>query len=108
MGNPTFGARPMTNIKGKRVENMSTIEAPFGRWVPAVNLDHSPPIPLCFVCELGHKFRPAHITDGFTQLVVLDHVLDCQRLDAYDLVLAYEPGRKFMRGASWRRSAIRA
>jgi hypothetical protein len=40
--------------------------------------------------------RPAHVADGFTQRAVLDHVLHRQRLDTYDLVLAYESGRKFV------------
>jgi hypothetical protein len=47
-------------------------------------------------CNWDDILRPADITDGFTQTTVLDHVFDGQRLDAYDLVLAYEPGRKLV------------
>src|SRR5216684_1757503 len=75
---------------------MTTVKAAFGGWVPLVNLDKSPSIPLCFVFQLPDELTPSHIRDGFCQAVVFDHVLDLQTLDAYDLVFAYDLSREFV------------
>src|SRR6266853_5981833 len=71
----TFGAHPFTDSKRKGVEDMSTGKATFRRGIPLVNLHQVPPVPLRFVFQLGHKLTPPHVTDRFTQLVVLEHVL---------------------------------
>ncbi len=86
MDHATFWARPDTHIERKTFENMSTVEAAFGRGIPLINLDQVPSIPRCFVFQVGHKLRPAHITDRFGKTVVLDQVLDVQALDADRLV----------------------
>ena len=75
---------------------MSTVKAAFGRGVPLVNLDNATSIPCSFVLKLSDQFRPTDVTDGFRQRVVLDHVLDLQTLDAYDLVFAYDASRELM------------
>lgn len=75
---------------------MATIETAFTGGIPLVNFDKGSTVPVGFVFELGHKLRPTDITDGFGKTAILDHVLDCQRLNTHDLVLAYESGRKFL------------
>ncbi len=75
---------------------MTTIETAFGGWIERVYLDKHSSIPFSFVFQLPHKLAPSHIRDGFRKLVVLDHVLDLQTLDAYDLVFSYDLGREFM------------
>src|SRR4051794_12554534 len=75
---------------------MTTVKAAFGGWIPFVNLDQGAPIPGGFVLQLSDKFRPPHVTDGFSQAVVFDHILDVQTLDTYDLVFAYDLDRESM------------
>jgi len=75
---------------------MPTVKAAFGRWVELVNLDEGTPIPGRFVFQLPDKLRPPYVTDGLSQTVVSDHILDLQTLDAYDLVFAYGLGREFV------------
>src|SRR3954453_8108841 len=75
---------------------MSTIETAFRGRVPLVDLDKGSAIPLRFVFELPHQLRPSHIRDSLSKRVVLDHVLDLQTLNAYDLVLTYDLGREFV------------
>src|SRR5256712_5600804 len=75
---------------------MSTVKTAFGRGVPLVKLDNATSIPCSFVLKLSDQFRPTDVTDGFRQTVVLDHVLDLQTLDAYDLVFAYDASRELM------------
>ncbi len=75
---------------------MSAVKAAFTGWIPLVNFDEGASIPLCFILKLRHKLAPSHFRDGFAQAAVLHHVLDCQRLHTYDLVLAYEAGRELM------------
>src|SRR6266581_6020070 len=75
---------------------MSTIKAALGRWVPLVNLDNGTSIPRSFVLKLPDQFRPTDVTDGFSQTVVFNHILDLQTLDADDLVFAYDASREFV------------
>src|SRR5258708_37771272 len=75
---------------------MSTIKASFGGRIPFVNFDQGSAIPCGFVFKLSDKLRPTHVTGGFRQAVVFDHILDVQALDAYDLVFAYDLGREFL------------
>src|SRR6266480_3290228 len=91
-----LGTCPGTDIKRKRVKNMTTVETALRGRIPRVNLDERSPVPLCFVCELSHKLTPSHIRDGLGKLVVLYHILDVQTLDAYDLVLTYDLCRELV------------
>src|SRR5260370_25084361 len=75
---------------------MSTGKAPFRRGIPLVNLHQVPPVPLCFVFQLGHKLTPPHVIDGFTQVVVLDHVLHVQALHTDRLVFTDQACRELM------------
>ena len=75
---------------------MTTVKAAFGRGIPLVDLDKGTPIPGRFVLKLSDQFRPPYVTDRFRQTVVLDHILDGQTLDAYDLVLTYDVSREFV------------
>ena len=75
---------------------MTTVKAPFGGWIPLVNLDDGSSIPLCFVLQLPAQFTPSYIRDGFSQAVVFDHILDLQTLEAYDLVFAYDASRELV------------
>ncbi len=75
---------------------MSTVKTAFGRGVPLVNLDQGTPIPGRFVFQLAHELGPTHVTNGFRQAVVLDHVLDREALDTYDLVFTYDVSRELM------------
>ncbi len=100
MDRRTFGTGPDTDIKRKGFQNMTTIKASFGGRVPLVNLDQRPSIACRLVVQLAHELPPSHITDGFAQVTILDHVLDVQTLDAYDLVLAYDLSREFLLGVA--------
>ena len=75
---------------------MSTVKAAFGGWVPLVNLDECSSIPGGFVLKLSDELRPTHVADGFCQAVVLDHILDRETLDTYDLVFAYDISRELL------------
>ncbi len=70
--------------------------AGFRRGIEAVNLDQGSSVPLGFVCELPGKLTPSHIADSFRKAVVLDHVLDCQTLDADHLVFVNNAGGELM------------
>jgi hypothetical protein len=75
---------------------MAAIKAPLGRRIPLVNLDHATTIPRRFVLKLPDQFSPTYVTDGLSQSVVLNHMLDLQTLDAYDLVFADGLSREFV------------
>src|SRR5258708_17483789 len=75
---------------------MSTVKAAFGGGIPLVNLDEGTPIPCRFVLKLSDKLTPSDIRDGFSQAVVLNHILDVQTLDTYDLVFAYDASRELV------------
>lgn len=76
---------------------MSTVKAAFGGGIPLVNLDQGPSIPGGFVFQLGHKLRPAHVTDRFGKGRVLDHVLHLQTLHTDRLVFTDQASREFVR-----------
>src|SRR5579859_1467151 len=57
MDNAAFRTDPLTDIERKRVENMSTVEAPLTGWIPLVKLDKGTSIPLGLIFELGHELR---------------------------------------------------
>src|SRR6266849_8904637 len=97
MMDATFRAGPFTNIKRKRVENMSTVKAAFGGRIPLVDFDKMASVPLGFVFQLGHELTPTDITDRFTQLMVLDHVLHRKVLDTDRLVLTNQTCRELVR-----------
>ena len=75
---------------------MLAVVAGFRRGEEPVNLDQGSSIPLGFVFELPDELTPSHIADSFCQAVVLDHVLDCQTLNAYHLVFVHDASRKFV------------
>src|SRR5713226_157782 len=97
MMDATFRACPLTYIKRKRVEYMSAIKAAFGGWVPLIDFDKVTSIPLGFVFQLGHKLTPTDITDGLTELWVLDHVLHRKVLNTDRLVLTNQTCRELVR-----------
>src|SRR6266699_1373349 len=84
----------MPYIQGQGIKHMSTVVAPLRGGVELVDLDEGTPIPLGLVVQLAYKFTPTHIIDGLGEAMVLNHVLDLQALDTYDLVLAYELRRE--------------
>src|SRR5437879_1544109 len=75
---------------------MSTVKAAFGGGIQIVNLDEGTPIPCRFLLKLSDKLTPSHIRDGFRQAVVLNHILDVQAFDTYDLVFAYDASRELV------------
>ncbi len=75
---------------------MSTVKAAFGRGVELVNLDKRASIPGRFVFQLPDELTPSHITDGFCQAVVFDHILDLQTLDTDRLVLTDQLCRELL------------
>src|SRR6266480_998467 len=75
---------------------MAAVKAPLGGRIPFVNLDNGTTIPCRFVLKLPDQFSPTYITDGLSQRVVLNHMLDLQTLDAYDLVFADGLSREFV------------
>src|SRR6266702_6832926 len=75
---------------------MSTVRATFGRGIPLVDLDEVPSIPCCFVGQKGHKLTPPHVTDRLGQMVIFDHVLNRQRLNADRLVFTNQTCRELV------------
>src|SRR6266566_1052162 len=75
---------------------MTAIKAAFGGRIPLVYLDKGTSIPLSFVFQLPHKLRPSYVRDSLSKTMVLDHILDLQTFDAYDLVLTYDLSREFV------------
>ncbi len=75
---------------------MSTVKAAFGRGVELVNLDKGTPIPDRFVLQLPDELTPTHVTDGFCQAMVFEHVLDVQTLDTDRLVLTDQLCRELL------------
>src|SRR6266699_185697 len=92
----TLGAHPEPHLKRKRSKHMSTVVTTLRGWVPFLNLDQRASIPQRFVAQLSHELAPSHVTNGLSQRVVFDHVLDRQILDAYGLVLTNNAGREFV------------
>ena len=81
---------------------MPTMRTAFGRWVPLVDLGKRPSVPRCLVLKLTNELTPANITDGFCEVMVLDHVLDGKTLDAYCLEPCLGAGiERMMRVESW-------
>jgi hypothetical protein len=62
---------------------------PFAGGIPTVNCDEGSSIPLALVFQLADKLTPSHITDGFSQTVILNHILDSQTLHANHLVFVH-------------------
>src|SRR5215469_5953496 len=75
---------------------MTAGRTPLGTGVPAIDRNPRAPIPAGFVFQLAQQFSPAHIGDGFGQAVILQQVLDAERLDTDHLVLADESGRQLV------------
>src|SRR5437588_12340800 len=75
---------------------MTTIKAAFGGRVPLVYLDKGTSIPLGFVLQLPHQLTPTHITNRFGKAMVLDHILDRETLNTYNLVLTYDLSRELV------------
>ena len=91
-----FRTQPEPFIQRKRVKHMPTGVAPLRRWVPLINLDKGSAIPRCFVLKLAGELAPSHIRDGFSEGVVLDHILDRETLDADHLVLVNDASRELV------------
>jgi hypothetical protein len=96
MPDAAFGADPFTHIKWEVFYHMLAVMTGFTRWIPTVNFDEGSSVPPRFVFELTDKLTPSHITNGFRQRVILDHVLDCQTLHANHLVFVHNACRKFV------------
>ena len=92
----TFRAGPFTHIKRESVEKMTALETALTGRVPPINLDQGSTIPVGFVFQLGHKLRPSDIAYRFGELLVLDHVFDCQRLNTDRLVFTDQSCRELV------------
>src|SRR5690348_11529481 len=75
---------------------MPTDRTPLGTGIPAIDRYEGASVPGGLVLQLSEQFSPAYVGDGFRQAVILQHVLDGQRLDTDHLVLADEPGRQLV------------
>src|SRR5690349_2733139 len=73
---------------------MSAIETAFTGRVPPINLDQGSTIPVGFVFQLRHKLRPSDIANRFGEVLILDQVLDGQRLDTDRLVFTNQSCRE--------------
>src|SRR3989442_8932886 len=92
----TFGAPPEPFIQRKGGKDMPTVGTALGGWVPLVNLDQGPPIPLRFVFQLAHELPPTDVTNRLGKVVVAQHVLDGQALHANHLVLVNDARRELV------------
>ncbi len=70
------------------------------RGIEAVNLDQGASVPLGFVFQLTNELTPTHVTDGFCQAVIFDHVLDGQALHANHLVFVHDACAELVLGVS--------
>src|SRR5205085_3692888 len=86
MGYTTFGAYPVTDIKRKGVENMTTIETALRGRIPLDNPDKGKCIPLSYVFEVPDKLPPSSLANCFSEEVVLYNILDGKPVDACDWV----------------------
>lgn len=66
------------------------------RRIPAVDFDQGSSVPLGFVFQLPDQFGPSYIRDGFSKLVIFDHILNSQALDANHLVFVNNARRELM------------
>src|SRR5260370_40012973 len=66
------------------------------RRIPAVDFDKGSSVPLGFVFQLPEQFGPSYIRVGFSKLVIFDHILNSQALDANHLVFVNHVGRELM------------
>src|SRR2546421_8029724 len=89
-----FWTDPLTHVKREVFYHMLAIMTGFTRWIPTVNFDEGSSIPCGFILQLADELAPSHITDGFCQTVILDHVLDGQTLHADHLVFVDDACRK--------------
>src|SRR5205807_2312170 len=96
MADAALGADPFTHIKREVLHNMLTIMTRFTGRIPTVNFDEGSSRPLAFIFQLADELTPSHITDGFCQTVIFDHVLDSQTLHADHLVFVDDACRKLV------------
>src|ERR1700686_4745843 len=75
---------------------MPTGATSLARRVPAINLDHSTPVPLGLVFQLPHELAPTHVSDGRGKGGMLQHVLEGEALDHDRLVLTNEFRRELV------------
>ncbi len=75
---------------------MPTVETAFRRWIPFVNLDEAPTIPLGIVFQLAHELTPADIGYSLTKAPIPYHVLHRQALDTDRLVFTDQAHRELV------------
>jgi len=75
---------------------MLAVMAGFRRWIPPIDCDEGSSRPLALVVQLADELTPSHITDGFCQTVIFDHIFDGQTLHADHLVFVDDACRKLV------------
>jgi hypothetical protein len=75
---------------------MPAQRAAFGTGIELVNRHDGTPIPGRLVLKLSDQFSPTHIGYRLCQRVMLEHILDVQRLDTDHLIIADESSRQFV------------
>lgn len=84
----TFGANPRPIRKSKRLMNISTAMAAFGRWKKPVNFVDIASIPLTLVFKHVHKAFPSAVTDRLGKMMVAYQIRDSKTFDENCLVFA--------------------
>ena len=92
----TFRAVPFTDIQRQRFLDVTAIPTALTAGEPTVNFDKSTSVPFALIFELSYQLSPSGIRNTKCQLVVFDHVLNCQIFNYDGLVFAHELGCQFM------------
>ena len=87
---PTFRAIPLSDIKRQFINNVTAASTAFRAGKPSVNFNQRPTVPLALVFQLTNQFTPASISNGCTELSVLQHIPHRQILNSNRLVFAYQ------------------
>ena len=81
-----LGAIPTANIQRQFIHYKPTIKVAFTARKKSVNLDQCSPIPITLIFKLTKKFSPSSIGDRPSQLVVTNHIPNCQVFNSYQAV----------------------
>jgi hypothetical protein len=85
-------ARPMRDRKHEFCKLVPARRASLTRWIPAVDDDELPSVPLALVVQLATELGPAAVRDGAGQPSVADQAGYVQVLDHDRVGGAYKPG----------------
>ena len=96
----TTGTIPATDIKRQLIHHETTMVTPFTTGEESVNLDQFSPVPFTFIFKLTKHLTPSSIANTTSQLVVLDHVSNCQVLNSNQAIFLNQVRRQLVQKIS--------